>query len=76
MTCLTGGLLVLLGVPWVNKMNGVPYCYRKMLLSQLSFINQININDLTGHFFVFLFLVGVTRFKVDEGKMDSAPAQL
>ena len=27
-------------------------------------------------FFVFLFLVGVTRLKVDEGKMDSAPGKL
>lgn len=42
----------------------------------ICFINQININDLTGYFFVFLFLVGVTRLKVDEGKMDSAPGKL
>ena len=48
----------------------------KMLVSQMCFINQININDLTGHFFAFLFLVGVTRLKVDEGKMDSAPGKL
>ena len=43
-----------------------------MLVSQMCFINQINIIDLTGHFFVFSFLVGVTRLKVNEGKMDSA----
>ena len=48
----------------------------KILVSQMCFINQININDLTGHFFVFSFLVGVTRLKVDEGKMDSAPGKL
>ena len=48
----------------------------KMLVSQMCFLNQININDLTGHFFVFLFLVGVTRLKLDEGKMDSAPGKL
>ena len=47
-----------------------------MLVSQMCFINQININDLTDHFFVFLFLVGVTRLKADEGKMDSAPGKL
>ena len=47
----------------------------KMLVSQMCFINQININDLTGHFFVFSFLVGVTGLKVDEGKMDSAPGK-
>ena len=48
----------------------------KMLVSQMCFINQININDLTGHFLFFLFLVGVTRLKLDEGKMDSAPGKL
>lgn len=42
----------------------------------MCFINQININGLTGHFFVFLFLVGVTRLKVDERKMDSALGKL
>ena len=28
----------------------------KMLVSQMCFINQININDLTGHFFVLFFV--------------------
>ena len=28
----------------------------KMLVSQMCIINQININDLTGHFFVFCFV--------------------
>ena len=48
-----------------------------MLVSEMCFKNQININDLTGHFLVFfLFLAGVTRLKVDEGKTDSAPGKL
>ena len=37
-------------------MNGVPYSYLKMLVSQMCFVNQININDLTGHFFVPFFV--------------------
>ena len=36
-----------------SKMNGVPYCYWKMLVSQMCFLNQININGLTGHSFCF-----------------------